>query len=368
MNLYKYYSQVISNLKENGLKVTIQKIYRYINIRLTRRFTLNQRSLDNWETLKGKYAGERVFLIGNGPSLNKTPLYLLKGEFTMCFNRFNVMFERLNWLPTFYMNIDPLVAEDMKDEINDIVPQVELAFFPDIHTHGLDFRKFINDAENIQWMFPQYKDFYFDLPRVALGGTVAYPALQVLTYLGFKEIILIGVDMNYKIHTTAQNLGDDGKDISSTKDDDPNHFDPRYFGKDRKYHQPMQNVVNNIMNSFNFAADKIRENTSTSVYNAGYQSKVECFDKVNFDDLFEKSDELKFKLFSSSFSNYFTFDSFEELVSTVPHILDRRDIVDTLEIFSCDQDLGVSLIKELIFKYIPFGPFNNIYIFILRLS
>lgn len=362
--LLKYYKQVKKNLKEGGVKVTAKKAVKYIRIRLTRKITLNQRSLQNWKTLKGQYAGKRAFLLGNGPSLNKTQLYLLENEHTMCFNRFNIMFERLSWKPTFYMNIDPLVAQDMAAEVNEITPQVKLAFFPDIHTNGLDFRTFIDDRENVQWMFPQYKDFYFDLPNVALGGSVAYPALQVLTYLGFSEIYLIGVDMNYQIHKTVTDIKD--TDVASTQDDDPNHFDPRYFGTGRKYHQPVKKIVDNIMGSFEFAADKIKANTTTRVLNAGIGSKVECFEKVNFADLFSYTDEEEFALFSKAFADQVPFKTYKEMQAQVPVIAGKGDIKDTMPYFLVDFELGHSIIKELVFTHIVYGPYKNNYLFIKR--
>ena len=55
----------------------------------------------SWSHLKNKYKNKRVFLIGNGPSLKKTPLHFLKNEYTIVFNRFNLFFERINWIPTF---------------------------------------------------------------------------------------------------------------------------------------------------------------------------------------------------------------------------------------------------------------------------
>jgi hypothetical protein len=360
----KYLSRFKEEYKKDGLVAAVKKTYKNLNIRAKRKRTLNKRSAENWVKLKGKYKGERVFLVGNGPSLNKTPLYLLKDEYTMCFNRFNVMFERLDWLPEFYMCADPLVANDMAAEINKIVPQVNIAFFPDIHTHGLDFRTFIDDKENVQWMSPDFKGFYFDLPKVALGGTVAYPALQVLTYLGFSELYLIGVDMNYQIHKTVKEI--QGTDVSSTKDDDPNHFDPRYFGKDRKYHQPVQSIMDNMLGSLDYAAQQIRDNSETNVLNAGIGSMVESFPKVDFNSLFNYTDEEAFALFSNAFVEHVPVKSYAELLEKAPVFKTKEEITASADYFILEHDLGVSLIKELIFEYIPFGPYKGIYLFISR--
>ena len=57
-----------------------------------------------------------------------------------------------------------------------------------------------------------------------MGGTTIYEGIQILKYLGFNKIVLVGVDMNYKIHSTAKKLSEYGSEIISSKDDDPNHL------------------------------------------------------------------------------------------------------------------------------------------------
>jgi hypothetical protein len=46
--------------------------------------------------MKDRYRGERCFVIGNGPSLNRTALHHLENEFTFGVNRICLMFERLS--------------------------------------------------------------------------------------------------------------------------------------------------------------------------------------------------------------------------------------------------------------------------------
>ncbi len=349
--------------QNEGFSTAVFKTVKNLKIRSKRKLTLNKRSYNNWANLKDAYKDKRVFLIGNGPSLNKTPLYLLQNEYTMCFNRFNMMYERLAWRPSFYMCVDALVAEDMAAEINEIVKEVDLAFFPDIHTEGLDFRIFIKDRNNVQWLFPEFKDFYLDLPKIALGGTVAYPALQVLIYLGFSEIYLIGVDMNYQIHTTVKNIKE--RDVTSIKDDDPNHFDPRYFGKDRKYHQPVKATQDNMMSSIEYAAKQISTRSHVKVYNAGINSNVNCFERVRFEDLFSFAKQEKFQLLSKSINQLWEYKSAEELFSVIPYITEKKD-TSGKSYFVCNVEDGSSWIKELIFEFIPYGPYEDKMIFIAR--
>ena len=74
-------------------------------------------NIAKWRKAERSYGGKRCFLIANGPSLNMTPLYLLKDEYTIMFNRASLMIERLNYNPSFYMVTDSLVASNIREEI-----------------------------------------------------------------------------------------------------------------------------------------------------------------------------------------------------------------------------------------------------------
>ncbi len=58
---------------------------------------------------------------------------------------------------------------------------------------------------------------------VCIDATVTYMAMQIAYFMGFKTVILIGVDHFFaskgQPHSTVQLSGED-----------PNHFDPNYFG------------------------------------------------------------------------------------------------------------------------------------------
>ena len=64
------------------------------------------------KTLKNRYAGKRCFVIGNGPSLTKEDLELLRNEVTFASNRIYKMFDKTDWRPTFYAVFDESVASD----------------------------------------------------------------------------------------------------------------------------------------------------------------------------------------------------------------------------------------------------------------
>ena len=363
--LLYYPKKVISTLKNEGFSSLYKLIYSFILSRYRRKFTRKEKLFNSWSILKNKYNNQRVFLIGNGPSLNKTPLHFLKDEHTIVFNRFNLMFERLNWKPTFYTTVDERVAEDNSDEINQINKNVSHSFFPDIHPRGTDFRKFVNLRSNVHWLKLQGRGYSSKLPQCGLNGTVANVGIQILIYLGFKEIYLLGVDMNYLNQKSV--IKEDKRDWVANEDDDPNHFDPRYFGKGKKYHRPR---IDDLVLPGYVNAKKFSDEQNVKIYNSTYGGELEVFERISFESLFDFSEKKQFTLLFGNqyeYTNINLIDSFPNAV----YIKNKNEITEDIiqnanKILVVNQDTGIPYINKLIFNYIPKGPIFGKYVFIPR--
>jgi uncharacterized coiled-coil protein SlyX len=237
------------------------------------------------KSLKDMYKGKRIFVIGNGPSLNKTPLEKLENEYTFAVNRFYLMFDKIKWKPSFYTTHDWRFIPDNVDEINALKDMT--FFFPE------NFRYLLRRGSDVYWYWSKNvrhseEDFSLDITDgIVLGGTVIFIALQIARFLGFDPIYLIGVDADYKIPKTVMQEGkilDDGNKLflESTQDDDANHFDPRYFGKGRKWHHPS---VPNMIKGFEICNRAITSEGGR-ILNATVGGKLEIFERVNFSNLF----------------------------------------------------------------------------------
>jgi len=196
---------------------------RYCQLRaeLDPRYRASLRRLSN---LKNKHQGERCFIIGNGPSLRNTDLSLLKNEVTFGLNRIYLLFDELGFATTYYVSVNKLVIEQCADEI------VRLPCPKFIKWHA---REVIDFTDDMIFLHSRgYPRFYTDIAEgVWEGATVTYVAMQVAYYLGFQEVILIGVDHFF----TTQ--GEPNTTVVS-RGDDPNHFDRRYFGKGFRWQLP----------------------------------------------------------------------------------------------------------------------------------
>ena len=361
------FKKIAKTLREEGVRSLFRKTGKRIRYQTRRLLQDDERLRPCWRSLKNQFDGERAFLLGNGPSLNKTPLHLLKNEHAICFNRFNIMLERLNWTPTFYMTVDNLVLNDMVEDIDEILSITEYLFLPDIHFRGENYYRKIGDRDRLCWMQQVYgRGFSTELPKVHPGGSVIYEAFQVLNYLGFKDIYMIGVDMNFRRHETAKQLAGRQTDIMSVNDDDPNHFDPRYFGKNRSYHQPEQHVIDYIMDSLAYLAE-VQDDYGVHVVNAGYDSRVDYFDRVDFMSLFDYSESEQEALFDECVANASRFETAAELAASATALApETEEWPEGVGDVITDQETGLRLLKQAVFTHIPLGPFRDRYFFVRR--
>jgi len=219
--------------------------------------------------LHNLYKGKRCFVIGNGPSLRNTGMRKLKNEYTFGMNRIYLMFPDLGFETSFFVSINDLVIEQSAADIQ-----------------GLKMPKFLSWRSH-RWLTPEDNLFFLHTTytgprftrdirsRLWEGATVTYVALQVAYYLGFSEVILIGVDHSFTTkgapNTTIVSQGDD-----------PNHFHPGYFGKGFRWQLPDLDTSELAYNMAKHAYEK----DGRRVLDATVGGKLTVFPKADYNSLF----------------------------------------------------------------------------------
>lgn len=346
-----YINQIYKTFSQYGIRVLVQRSFNFALFKVKR--MLAPKDLENekrFDDIKGKYAGKRIFILGNGPSLNQMPLYLLKNEYTMCFNRFPLMYERVNWKPNFYAVTDDLLLRDMPEEINKTTEEVDYSFFPDIHPSNLNVKKVIKQKENVLWLHVDKPEFSDHLPACGINKTVVNAGIQVAAWMGFSEIYLLGVDMTFG----GQKIKKGNSRNWQAQGDDPNHFDPRYFNAGRKYHNPM---VGEMLEKFECCREFF-EPRGVKIYNAGYGGKLEAFERKNFDELLTFSDKEKEEIFIKAIHHVNENVGLSDFELYIEGVKDYNFYIPTEE--------GVKLIKDYILTHIPFGPYQGEFYFLKR--
>ena len=250
-------------------------------------FFLNS-SKYKFDKLKNKFNGQRCFILGNGPSLNKINLSYLKNEKSFAVNGIFYKTEETGYRPTFYVVEDQHVMKDNLHEIKEFQPQKSgYRFFSSRYRYQIPQDKntlFIN----LNRGFYEPKSPYYEIPRfssdasyrIYCGQSVTIMNLQLAFWLGFKDVYMVGMDFNYDIPNSAKI---DGNVIESTEDD-VNHFHPDYFGKGKKWHDPK---LNNVMKNFQLCK-LMYELDGRNIYNATVGGKLELFERVDYQSLFDK--------------------------------------------------------------------------------
>jgi hypothetical protein len=225
------------------------------------------------EALRNRYVGRRCFIMGNGPSLKRTDVRLLREEVTIGSNAIFLIFDEMGYQPTFVTVEDQLVAEDRAERLNalrgstKVFPR-DLSYWlrPDPDTVYVNF---VRQYEG----FPKFSATF---ERVAYwGGTVSMFNLQLAYHLGCDPIYLIGFDHNYTVPKDLKS------DVILSQSDDVNHIHPDYFGKGYRWHDPQ---VDRMEAGYRVARAFL-EQRGRHVYNATAGGRLEVFQRVDYSEV-----------------------------------------------------------------------------------
>lgn len=218
---------------------------------------------------KDKYRGQRAFILGNGPSLAKTDVGKLKGEFTFGMNRAYLAFPQWGFDTSFFVCVNDLVIAQCAADIQALRMPKFLSWRS---------RSYVSQDANTIFLHTTYERPAFARDarrRLWEGATVTYVALQLAFYMGFDPVILIGVDHNYA------SIGAPNTTVVS-QGDDPNHFDARYFGAGFRWQLPDLE-----MNERSYTmARQAYESDHRRVLDATIGGKLTVFPKVDYNSLF----------------------------------------------------------------------------------
>lgn len=162
-----------------------------------------------------------MLIIGNGPSLNKTPLADFENVPAIGLNKINLIFERTSWRPSLVLSSNPLVVS----QNTEFWASTDIPIFLSWKNHWF-LPRAVKDRVNF-YLQINSKAFQTDIVRgIGAGATITFAAMQFAYYMGANPLILFGVDHSFALKTT-----DKKGDIVKSQEDDKSHFDPNYFGK-----------------------------------------------------------------------------------------------------------------------------------------
>jgi len=173
-----------------------------------------------------KHLGETCVLLANGPSLKLTDLSKVKKFKTFGLNRIYLFFEELGFQTDYLVCVNDLVLSQFQEEISNCkMPKF-------VHWR---MRSLYNGSDNLFYVAKKLfgSSFSVDASKsLDSGVTVTYAALQLIYYMGFEKVLVVGMDHNFAFKGTANQtqIRKEEKDL--------NHFHPNYFPKGVKWQTP----------------------------------------------------------------------------------------------------------------------------------
>lgn len=255
------------------------------------------------EGLQNKYSNKRIFVIGNGPSLNNTPLNMLINEYSIAMNRIAMMYPSTKWRPNFFVctttnikypswrkdimsTIDLGIETFIWDKLFALVGERENVHYLNC-THG----KEVTNNPPLNWWSNDISK------RVCKYATSMLVALQISVYLGFKEIYILGADLDFS-RSLPQKLLNDSR-ISKLlravgvnqimREALSSRFDKNHFSSSYGTPGSPSNMLNKNMISAHRLAKAASEEIGVKIYNATIGGKLEVYPRSKLSDVLSSS-------------------------------------------------------------------------------
>ena len=179
-----------------------------------------------------------------------------------------MLFEKLGFATTYLVSVNRLFIEQVAEEI---------AALPCPKFISYRARDDIRFTDDMAFIFPHAGPAFRTDASLGMweGSTVTNMTLQLAYHIGFRTVILVGVDHHF---TTR---GDPHREVVS-EGGDPDHFDPGYFGKGFRWQLP---DLETSEVGYRLAKEAF-ERDGRRVVDATVGGKLQVFEKVDYASLF----------------------------------------------------------------------------------
>ena len=221
--------------------------------------------------LAGLLKGRPLLIVGNGPSLNETPLDKFDEVYSIGMNKIDLIFGKTSWRPDIIVATNNLVVRQhcrkmAEHRIPCYVSWKSRWFIPrNLRRH---FRFFLDKMTT---------DFQEDISSgLGSSDTVTYVALQFAYYMEADPVIIVGVDHNF-VYSGKPN------DYRKREGADVNHFDPSYFASGQYW-----GVPNLEGSEVSYLKAKVAfDSSGRKIVDATVGGKLNVFEKASIEEAME---------------------------------------------------------------------------------
>ena len=168
--------------------------------------------------LKDKYNNERIFILGSGSSILLYDLKVLSNECVMTQNSFHMHNDISDINPTFHCVVPYYQSENEISVWVDYIADMKAKMPDSLFIWGLNTKSLIDKyhedlRDKSYYLRTRYNLLTLNKAKVNISKTimniptVLTQCLSVAIYLGFKEIYLLGFDLDQICHTNDRTFG-----------------------------------------------------------------------------------------------------------------------------------------------------------------
>jgi GT2 family glycosyltransferase len=177
--------------------------------------------------LKNRFAGRECVLLCNGPSLRDVDFSKLQSRYLIGLNKIYLGTDLIGREPDMLVCVNKKVLEQSVDKFKEMTSLKLLGSRAGMVVEPGPRTFYFNSSD------PKAPRFSHDIVKnIHEGWTVTHAALQVAFYVGFRKVIIVGMDHHFPDAAGKPN------EAQNMEVADRNHFSPNYFGFGQKWDLP----------------------------------------------------------------------------------------------------------------------------------
>lgn len=214
------------------MNITLERIFNAAKFRISnlfywQRYKAMQGLVESdLDKIRAQVECDTAIVVCNGPSLTRTDLSLLSAYDVFTMNRAYLSFAEFPFESKYHLCINELVLEQWSSDLSSLAQH---------KFYNYRSRKYFALGCDINWLFlrSSRKDKVSQSlsSGICSGATVTFVALQLAIFLGYKKIVIVGLDHNFGETGTPNKT-------ANRSGDDKNHFRSDYFPPGSKWQLP----------------------------------------------------------------------------------------------------------------------------------
>ena len=221
-----------------------------------------------------------LVIMGNGPSLKDLNWDSLEGCDTFGLNGAYRIYEKMNWYPTYHGCFDQIVTDCHQENFIKLINtgKIQRHFYINNMSDKPNFTHInmqLYGRTNHVNKTPEDFKFFTD------NGNSGVNACSVGMCLGYKKIVLVGVDCNYKNYVEGAVPHKTGLKMAKTPSKNPNYWFDDYQQKGDEYNIPRGDQ---FMKPTWCAFSSIAKENGVRIINSSSASKLDCYEKIPLEE------------------------------------------------------------------------------------